>query len=92
MPSWEASTNKPLAKSKREVDKVRLFLQCYFHSSMNSPRVVNVFVFLFLQHQIETNLILKYSPFKTESQLFEQFNKIGPKGKAWKYNVLLIGV
>ncbi|XP_020613915.1 MORC family CW-type zinc finger protein 2A-like [Orbicella faveolata] len=52
MPSWEASTNKPLAKSKREVDK----------------------------HQIETNLILKYSPFKTESQLFEQFNKIGPKG------------
>lgn len=52
MPSWEASTNKPLAKSKREVDK----------------------------HQVETNLILKYSPFKTESQLFEQFNKIGPEG------------
>ncbi|XP_078361220.1 ATPase MORC2A-like [Oculina patagonica] len=52
MPSWEASTNKPLAKSKREMDK----------------------------HQIETNLILKYSPFKTELQLFEQFNKIGPKG------------
>lgn len=32
------------------------------------------------QHQIETHLILKYSPFKTDLQLFEQFNKIGPKG------------
>jgi len=53
MPSWEASTNKPLAKSKREVDKVRLFLQCYFHSSMNSPRVVNVFVFLFYSTRLK---------------------------------------
>ncbi|KAJ7387408.1 ATPase morc2 [Desmophyllum pertusum] len=52
MPSWDSSTNKPLARSKRELDK----------------------------HQIETNLILKYSPFKTELQLFEQFNKIGSKG------------
>ena len=24
MPSWEASTNKPLAKSKRELDKVSI--------------------------------------------------------------------
>jgi len=33
------------------------------------------------KHQVETTVILKYSPFKTESQLFEQFNKIGPKGE-----------
>ncbi|XP_067033345.1 ATPase MORC2A-like isoform X2 [Acropora muricata] len=32
------------------------------------------------KHQVELNLILKYSPFKTESQLFEQFDKIGSKG------------
>lgn len=52
MPSWEVSSKKPLAKSKRELEK----------------------------HQVETNLILKYSPFKTETQMFEQFNKIGSKG------------
>lgn len=52
MPSWELSSKKSTAKTKRELEK----------------------------HQVEVNLILKYSPFSTESQLFEQFDKIGPKG------------
>lgn len=63
MPSWEVSSKKPLAKSKRELDK----------------------------HQTEVNLILKYSPFKTELQLFEQFNKIGAKGTlVVVYNIKLM--
>lgn len=43
------------------------------------------------KHQLELDLILKFSPFKMESQLFEQFNKIGSKGTlVVVYNVKLM--
>ena len=35
----------------------------------------------FFQHQVELQLILKYSPFRTETELFEYFDKITGKGK-----------
>ena len=34
------------------------------------------FLFVFLQHQMEMELILKYSPFKTEAQFMSEFDKI----------------
>lgn len=39
---------------------------------------VNFFILMncFIQHQTEVELILKYSPFKTEAQFMKEFDKI----------------
>jgi hypothetical protein len=34
-----------------------------------------------LQHQVELDIILKYSPFKSESELLGYFDKIQTKGR-----------
>jgi len=37
---------------------------------------LSALIFLFVQHQTEMELILKYSPFKTEAQFMKEFDKI----------------
>ena len=43
--------------------------------------VCSKILFVASQHRIEMELILKYSPFKTEEEFFEQFKKIVDHGK-----------
>ena len=92
MPSWEVSSKKPFGKSKRELEKVGIAIfTSLVEDNCSKASVINVNIFP-SQHQLELNLILKYSPFKMESQLFEQFDKIGSKGTFVDVNILFIWI
>lgn len=48
--------------------------------NLRGTNVKNFHIFLRFQHEIELSIILKYSPFKTEKDLLDYFDKIKTKG------------
>ena len=41
-----------------------------------SAIVVHTLLFIYAQHKTEVDIVKKYSPFKTDAEIFEQFDKI----------------
>ena len=71
MPSFHADDEKPWFDITDDVGlslKRVIYIKILFFYFV---KIVQTF-----KHEIEVNLILKYSPFKTKKELFEQFEKI----------------
>ena len=81
MPTFDDFTNKPRAKTSTELATVSFPFFLYYRILTEWRQdFMNTGMFFF-QHKIEMDLILKYSPFKTESEFFNEFDKITESGK-----------